>query len=59
MLSDVTAKAKVVTKKQPAKVAGQAGKYSVPVVRCTFRILLELSRASVSDRLFHASGLRA
>jgi DNA-binding IclR family transcriptional regulator len=45
MLSNVTTKAKVVAKKQPVKVAERVGKYSVPVVRSTFRILQELSRA--------------
>jgi IclR family acetate operon transcriptional repressor len=45
MLSSVTVKTKAVAKKQPAKAADQAGKYSVPVVRSTFRILQELARA--------------
>lgn len=45
MLSDVTTKTKTVAKKLPSQGADQVGKYSVPVVRSTFRILQELSRA--------------
>lgn len=45
MLSGVPTKTKAAAKKQPPKIVEQTGKYSVPVVRSTFRILQELSRA--------------
>ena len=46
MLAKVKAKGATL-KKQPAKRIDPAGRYSVPVVRSTFRILEELSRADL------------
>lgn len=47
MLTNVTKKTRAATKKPPTQISDHAGRYSVPVVRSTFRVLEELARTEL------------